>query len=313
MSTVVAINTEAEIPDEATNLLSKFLEVCDNQIESHTVKITGLPQNQTIRNLNELCESFDDAHFHWENYSAFIDDYPEPTRILEFDSPEPGIGLVRVAEPHMAVDIVSQTVGTYWKNATINAQCVPDEDMDQMVVKKPDGEAKDFELFVTGLLPNTSSIEVLGFFKDYPIRDINMPPGGKHFCFIFVAQDDVDKILARFARGVWCQNRTIRARLSEKKKTHAVTESVLPAGEAVSQKPMTELMVSNLPYGVSESSIRIAFQGFSVCKVGLENISASVVITTDEVGRALETLPGKWVGNRRMKVKVHCNRVWWSC
>ncbi|EDU39632.1 RRM-1 domain containing protein [Pyrenophora tritici-repentis] len=297
------MSTHADIADEATNLLSKFLDERDNQVESHTVKITGLPQNQTIRNLNELCQSFDDAHFHWEQYSSFIDNYPEPTQMLEFDSPEPGIGLVRVAEPHMAVDIVLQTAGTYWKNATINAKCVPDLEMDQMLVKKPACEAKGVELFVTGLWPNTSSTEVLRFFKDYPIRDINMPPGGKHFCFILVAQDDVDKILARFAGGVWCQGRMLRARLLGKK-TRTVKKPVLHTEEDIAQKPMTELTVSNLPYEVSESSIRIAFQGFTVCKVDLKKIYASVVIATDEVGRAMKTLPGRWVGGRKMNVKV---------
>ena len=299
------MSTEAEIPDHATNLLSKFLHERENQIMSHTVKITGLPQNKTLRNLNELLEPFIGDHFSWEQINAGLSDYHEPINILEYKSPDSGIGLVRVAEPHMAKDVVWRTAGIYWKNETLGAMCVPDEEMDELLVNKSEGEAKDVKLFLTGIPPNTSSTEVLNILKDYPIRDIHKPSGGKQFCFVFVAQADANKILSHFDGGFRYRGRNIRISLSDKNKNKA---NVLPASKprvlAAPKKTMTDHKVNNLPYGVAESNIRTVFEGFTVYKVVVKEGHAFVGITTDELDLALNELPGKQVGDRKINVRV---------
>jgi len=299
------MSTEAEIPDDATNLLSKFLHERDNQIMSHTVKITGLPQNKTIRNLNELFEPFIDDRFSWEQSNADLSDYPEPTNILEYKSPDSGIGLVRVAEPHMARDIVWRTAGIYWTNETLSAMCVPNEEMDELLVTKSEGAAKEVKLFLIGIPSNTSSTEVLNILKDYPIRDINMPPGGKQFCFVFVAQADANNILSHFDGGVRYRGHNIRISLSGKNKNKAgVHPASKPPVLTVPKKAMTDLKVNNLPYGVAESNIRIVFEGFTVYKVVVKEGHAFVGIATDELDRALKELAGKQVGDRKINVKV---------
>ena len=254
------MSTEAEISDHATNLLSMFLRERGNHIVSRTVKITGLPQIKPLRNLNELFEPFIDDHFSWEQMNAGLSDYHEPTNILEYKSPDSNIGLVRVAEPHMAKDIVWRTAGIYWKNETLSAMCFPDEEMDELLVNKSEGEANGVKLFLTGIPLNTSSTVVFNILKDYPIRNIHMPSGVKQFCFVFVAQADANKSLSHFDGGFRYRGRNIHISLSCKNKNKAgVVPASKPPVPAAPKRAMTDLKVNNLPYGVTESSIRTVF------------------------------------------------------
>jgi len=195
--------TEA-IPEHATNRYSDFVRARDHQIRSSTVEITGLPEKHTLSNMNELFRSVRDQYSEATKQNQRLNptgyNYYEPINILQVKTPDPGVGLLQLAQSWMAVEIVRQYAGTYWKNATLNARCVPDEEMEKLLVSEP--RATDVSLFVKGLKVGTSSKEVREIFKDFPIRDVNILPGGKTFCFVTVQQAHANSILAQFKNGV---------------------------------------------------------------------------------------------------------------
>jgi len=291
-----SLSTEAAIPENATNRLTKFNRDLENQIESCTVEITDLPAMHTIRNLNQMFEpTIEEFHSYFPTGDPYYDS--EPIEILHMKSPDNGVGLVRVRAPWMANSVVRQWAGEYWKCRTLNARCVPDEEMDDLLV--PSGE-KDTMLFVTGIKPGTSSTEVRDVFKDFNLRDVNMPPGGKAFCFIFLRQEDANAVLAQYGTGVKHQGRTIRVSLSEKGKkkgSKVIPRPTLPL-------KTTNLKINNLPYGVADSNIRIIFQGFSLSRVVVKQGYAFVDIAAEEAERAVQQLTGKKVGDRFITLKV---------
>ncbi|KAI4941220.1 hypothetical protein J4E91_010910 [Alternaria rosae] len=303
--------TEA-IPEHAANLYSDFVHARDNQTPSHTVEVTGFPEKHTMRNLNELLEPVRGQYFETTERNQHLDptdyDYYEPINILHDKTPEPGVGLIQLAEPWMAVSLVRQYAGTYWKNGTLNARCVPDEKMEDLLVNEP--SATDVMLFVSGMKVGTSSTEVREILKDFPIRDVNMPPGGKTFCFVFAQQAHTNSILAQFKNGVKWQGRTIGVSLSNKDKRKKDAEferaAGIPARVPAASPPgsITDLKLNNLPYGVADSDIRIMFEGFVLYKVVIKEGSAFVGIPTNQVGRAIDKLNNSMVGGRQIKVKV---------
>jgi hypothetical protein len=102
-----SLSTEA-IPESASNRYSNFIYARDHQVLSRTVKITGLPEKHTMRNMNELLEPIR------ERYDEETDkmlgpsdyDYFEPDDIVTVKSPEAGVGLVQLTKPHMAINII---------------------------------------------------------------------------------------------------------------------------------------------------------------------------------------------------------------
>ena len=201
-------------------------------------------------------------------------------------------------------------VGIYWKRATLNARLVPDEEIEDLLIKRSSQEdgalfGKDVMLFVTGIEAGTSPKEVQEIFKEFPIRDVNMPPGGKTFCFVFFKQPEANAVLARFGNSVQWKGRTIRVSISNKeKKKNKSALGAVSAPPAALPPDMTDLKLSNLPHAVADSSIRIIFEGFTVSKVIVKQGYAFVGIATSEVGRAIEELSGKMVGGRKISVKV---------
>jgi hypothetical protein len=315
---------EAELLDGFTNRLSDFLHARDNQILSRTVEITGFPKNHTLSNLHQLLEPIweDNDRIEGENNLILAQGgeldpndyhYIEPLGITHFKSPRPGVGLVQLKDPSTARHIVHLFAMRYWKNATLNARCVPDEEIEDLLIKRSSQEdgalfGKDVMLFVTGIEAGTSPKEVQEIFKEFPIRDVNMPPGGKTFCFVFFKHPEANAILARFGNGVQWKGRTIRVSISDKeKKKKNKNKSALgavSAPPATLPQDMTDLKLNNLPHDVADSSIRIIFGGFTVSKVIVKQGYAFVGIATSEVGRAIEELSGKMVGGRKISVKV---------
>jgi RNA recognition motif-containing protein len=161
-------------------------------------------------------------------------------------------------------------------------------------------------LFVSGLKANTTSTEVREIFKDFPLRDVNIPPGGKTFCFVFVQQAHANSILALFGNGVKWQGRNVRVSLSEKdkRKQKSAFDTVGATTAMPPPTDTTDLKLVNLPYGIADSNIRIIFEGFAVYKVVVKQGYAFVGIATAEVGRAIDQLNDSMVGGRKIKVKV---------
>ena len=297
------------IPELATNRYSDFVRARDHQILSSTVEITGLPAKHTLSDMNKLLESVRD-----QNQLLDPTDYGyyEPINILHVKTPDPGVGLLQLAEPWMAVSIVQQYAGTYWKNATLNARCVPDEEMEKLLVNEP--SATDVWLFVKGLKVGTSSTEVREVFKDFPVTDVNIL-SSKTFCFVTVQQAHADSILARFKNGVKWQGRTIKVDLSDKDKRKkkaefgmaGATTFAAPTFAAPAPLPptdVTDLKLSNLPYDVTDHKIRTLFEGFVVYKVVIMQGYAFVGIPTGEVSRALDMLNDTMIGAQYIKAKV---------
>jgi len=303
--------TEA-IPENATNRYSDFVRALDHQILSSTVEITGLPAKHTLSDMNKLLESVRDQYVEATKQNQRLNPtdygYYEPINILQVKTPDPGVGLLQLAQPWMAVEIVRQYAGTYWKNATLNARCVPDEEMDKLLVNEP--SATDVSLFVRGIGVGTSSKEVREIFKDFPIRDVNILPGGKTFCFVTVQQAHADSILAQFKDGVKWQGRTIKVDLSEKdkrkKKAEFGSTSATPIAARAPLPPTdtTDLKLSNLPYDITDYRIRTLFESFAVYKIVIMQGYAFVGIPTGEVGRALDKLNETMIGAQYIKAKV---------
>ncbi|KAI4703559.1 hypothetical protein J4E89_009980 [Alternaria sp. Ai002NY15] len=303
--------TEA-IPEHATNRYSDFVHARDHQILSSTVEITGLPDKHTMSNLNELFRSVRDQYSETTEKSQHLSpnyyDYNEPINILQVKTTDPGVGLLQLAQPWMAVAIVQQYAGTYWKNATLNARCVPDEEMEELLSNEP--SATDVSLFVKGFKVGTSSKEVREIFKDFPIRDVNILPGGKTFCFVTVQQAHANSILTRFKNGVKWQGRTIKVDLSDKDKRKRKAEfgmaGASPVGAPAALPPTdtTDLKLENLPYDVTDYKIRTLFEGFAVYKVVIMQGYAFVGIPTGQVGRALDKLNETMIGASYIKAKV---------
>ncbi|KAI4612599.1 hypothetical protein J4E80_007333 [Alternaria sp. BMP 0032] len=303
--------TEA-IPEHATNRYSDFVRARDHQIDSRTVEITGLPEKHTLSDMNKLLESVRDQYLEATKQNQRLNPtdygYYEPINILQVKTPDPGVGLLQLAQPWMAVAIVQQYAGTYWKNATLNARCVPDEEMDKLLVNEP--SATDVSLFVKGIKVGTSSKEVREIFKDFPIRDVNILPGGKTFCFVTVQQAHADSILARFKNGVKWQGRTIKVDLSDKDKRKmkaAFGSASAPPIAAPAPLPptdITDLKLENLPYDITNSKILSIFEGFGVYKVVIKQGYAFVGIPTGAVGRALDMLNNTMIGAQYIKAKV---------
>ncbi|KAH6875031.1 hypothetical protein BKA58DRAFT_310776 [Alternaria rosae] len=302
--------TEA-IPDHATDHYSDFVFEWDNQILWRTVEITGFPKNHTMLRINELLEPVREQYFEAINHSLDPTDYDyyQPINIIPDKTSEPGIGLLQLAQPWMVVSLVRRYAGTYWQNGTLNARCVPDEKMEDLLVNEP--SATDAMFFVSGLKVGKSSTEVREILKDFPIRDVNMPPGGKTFCFVFAQQAHANLILARFKNGVKWQGRTIGISLSNKDKREKDAEFERAVGiparvPAASPPPgsITYLKLNNLPYDVADSNIRILFEGFMLYEVIVKEGFAFVGILTNQVGRAIDKLNNSMVGGRQIKVKV---------
>jgi hypothetical protein len=303
------VQNESDIPTRATNRYTEFIHARDNQIESRTVEITGLPKNHTIHNLNQLLEPVREQFAFYSPSGDPYFDY-EPTKILHDRSPEPRVALVQLDKPFMALDIIDRFAGTYWKNATLNVRCVPDEKMDDLIIQKSDKGDKKAKLFVTGLKPGMSSTEVHEIFKDYSICDVNIPPGGKTFCFIFLHQADANAVLAQFGNGYPCQGRTIRVSPSDKGKKKNVGSNIgaTPASPFLPRTATVDLKVNNLPYGVSDSNIRTFFQAFTVAKVVVKEGYAFVGIAAGDADKAIEVLSGKKVGDRIVTIKLAAPR-----
>ncbi|RYN78822.1 hypothetical protein AA0119_g9941 [Alternaria tenuissima] len=288
---------EAELLEGFTNRLSDLLYARNNHILSRTVEITGFPRNHTLSNLRQLLEPIweDNDLIEAENVSILL---------------QGGVGLVQLKDSGTALHIMRLFVGTYWKRATLNARLVPDEEIEDLLIKRSSQEdgalfGKDVMLFVTGIEAGTSPKEVQEIFKEFPIRDVNMPPGGKTFCFVFFKQPEANAVLARFGNSVQWKGRTIRVSISNKeKKKNKSALGAVSAPPAALPPDMTDLKLSNLPHAVADSSIRIIFEGFTVSKVIVKQGYAFVGIATSEVGRAIEELSGKMVGGRKISVKV---------
>ncbi|KAI4913405.1 uncharacterized protein J4E92_009754 [Alternaria infectoria] len=300
------------IPEFATNRYSDFVRARDHQIDSRTVEITGLPQKHTLSDMNKLLESVRDQYVEVTKQNQRLDPtdygYYEPINILQVKTPDPGVGLLQLAQPWMAVEIVRQYAGTYWKNATLNARCVPDKEMDKLLVKEP--SATDVSLFVRGVKVGISSTEVREIFKDFPITDVNILPG-KTFCFVVVQQAQANSILAQFKDGVKWQGRTIKVDLSEKDKRKqkaafggSASATPTPAPAALPPTDTTDLKLENLPYDVTDYKIRTIFEGFAVYKVVIKQGYAFVGIPTGAVGRALDMLNDTMIGAQYIKAKV---------
>ncbi|KAH7070768.1 hypothetical protein BKA63DRAFT_579469 [Paraphoma chrysanthemicola] len=279
------------------NLLSKFTYDLDNQIDSCTLEISNLPENHTGRNLNQLLEPVR------EEFDMFVPsddpyfDY-EPDDIVRARVKEEGIALVQLANPYIAKNI----------NATLNARCVPDEEMEDLLVpSRSSSVEKDVMLFVSGVKPGTSRMEVFDIFKDHRINDINIPLGRKGFCFIFAWQDDANAIMARFGPGVLHEGKHVRVNLANKNKKKGIAPDSRSLPAPIKPGPAYEnvdLKANNLPYGVAESTLRIFFQDYRVAKVVLKEGYAFIGIASDEAERAIANLKGRKVGNRVMTIKV---------
>jgi hypothetical protein len=303
-----SVISEADIPENATNHLSAFLHARDNQIQSRTVEITGLPNYHTIRNMNKMFETVQEK-FH--TYDPIGDPYydVEPEEVLHIKSPCPGVGLVQLATPQQAINIVWRFAGTYWRNATLNCRCVPDEEMEDLLVQDSTNGRKDVKLFVIGIKPGSSAKEVRDIFQagGFPVRDIQIPPGGKTFCFVFFRQEDANAVLAQLGNGFRYQDRMIRVGIAEKSKKKGRTGNVAAAPAAAPNIPppaTKDLKVNGLPYGTAEPEIRLVFQGFTVIKVVVKYGYAYVAVAANEVDRALQELNGKQVGDRNINVRV---------
>ena len=299
------------IPEFATNRYSDFVRARDHQIHSSTVEITGLPAKHTLSDMNKLLESVRDQYLEATKQKQHLSPtdygYYEPINILHVKTTDPGVGLLQLAQPWMAVAIVQQYAGTYWKNATLNARCVSDEEMDKLLVKEP--SATDVSLFVRGVKVGTSSTEVREIFKDFSITDVNILPG-KTFCFVVVQQAHANAILAQFKNGFKWQGRTIKVDLSDKdkrkKKAEFGSASAAPIAAPAFLPPtdITDLKLENLPYDVTDYQIRTIFEGCTVYKVVVMQGYAFVGIPTGEVGRALDKLNETMIGAQYIKAKV---------
>ncbi|KAI4911161.1 hypothetical protein J4E85_011299 [Alternaria conjuncta] len=302
--------TEA-IPEHATNRYSDFVLARGHQIDSRTVEITGLPAKHTLSDMNKLLESVRDQYLEATKQNQHLNPtdygYYEPINILQVKTPDPGVGLLQLAQPWMAVAIVQQYAGTYWKNATLNARCVPDEEMEKLLVNEP--SAGDVSLFVRGVKVGTSSKEVREIFKDFPVTDVNVLPG-KTFCFVTVQQAHANSILTRFKDGVKWQGRTIKVDLSDKDKRKKKAEfgstiaTPTPAPAFLPSTDITDLKLENLPYDVTNYQIRTIFEAFTVYKVVIMQGYAFVGIPTGAVGRALDMLNDTMIGASYIKAKV---------
>ncbi|KAJ4361856.1 hypothetical protein N0V83_010797 [Neocucurbitaria cava] len=301
-----SLSTESAISTNATNRLMQDLHDRENQVESRTVKITNLPEKHTLRNLNQIFDPM------IEEYDSFVrdPDFPdyEPSHILHVKSPEPGVGLVQLETPDMAITVVFELGCRYWKNATLNARCVPDEEMERLLPhRSADGE-KDVMLFVSGIKPGTSKSEVEDIFKDFSINDVNIPPGtGKTFCFVFLHPADAGKVLAMYENGVRHQGKMVwvsRSDKNKKKSGDAGLSEASPVLPVPVSSATTDLKVNKLPIGVAESDIHLIFQDFTISKVVIKHGHVYVGVASDERERALRELNGKKIGDQYITVKV---------
>jgi len=80
------------------------------------------------------------------------------------------------------------------------------------------------------------------------------------------------------------------------------------APPALPPTDITDLKLSNLPYDVTDYSIRTLFEGFAVHKVVIMKGYAFVGIPTGEVGRAIDMLNDKMIGAQYIKAKVADSR-----
>jgi hypothetical protein len=300
--------SEDSIPAREMNLLTDFIRNRENQIPSCTVKITNFPENHTGRNLNQLLEPvYEESNMHVEVDDPYYGNC-KLDKIVHAKVLEPRVALVQLAEPEMANSIVWRFAGTYWKNATLNACCVPDEEMENLLaIERNSASGKDVMLFVTGFRPGTSSTEILNIFKEFSVNDVNIPPSSNTFCFIFLRQEDANAVLARFGPGVRHGGRMIRVGLSDKGKKKGGGKTFGSAPVAALPAPFfatTDLKVNNLPYGVADSNIRHIFESFRLSRVVVKEGYAFVGIASDEAQRAIGELKGKKVGHRVITLKV---------
>jgi RNA recognition motif-containing protein len=195
-------------------------------------------------------------------------------------------------------------------HGSLNVRCVPDEKMNDLLVEESDKSDKNVKLFVTGLKPGMSSTEVYEVFKDHSVCDVNIPPGGKTFCFIFLRQADANTALAQFGDGYRYQGRIIRASPSDKgkKKNSGSNVGATPASPFLPRTATVDLKVNNLPYGVVDSNIRTFFQAFTIAKVIVKEGYAFVGIAAGEADRAIEVLSGKKIGDRIISIKMAAPR-----
>jgi len=298
---------EDTIPTGDMNLLTEFRHKLENQLESSTVKITNLPENHTGRSLNLLLDPvLEEFDMHVPDDDPYYGSF-EPDEIIHSTvlKDEPGAALVQLKKPNMAKSIVHRFAGTYWKNATLNACCVPDEEIEELLAKRRDADAKDMMLFVTGIKANTSANQVREIFKDFPLRDINIPSGGKGFCFIFMRPKDADSALARFGKGVLHEGKLVRVRVSDKNKKNGQRTGTRTGNRQPTPLfATTDLKINNLPYGVTFGIIQNIFQGFDLTKVVIKEGYAFVGIMSAQAEFAVQMLNGSMVGDRTITVKV---------
>jgi RNA recognition motif-containing protein len=210
----------------------------------------------------------------------------------------------------MAKSIVHRFAGTYWKNATLNARCVPDQEIEKFLEESRrrrldrEGAVGEHEmLFVSGIHPNTSWTEVRDIFKDFALRKINVPDGGKPFCFIFARPEDTNAILMRFGQGVQYGNRLIRVSLSKKSKKKEGGPPNTGGGATypppAQMLPTTDLKINNLPFDMTFNNIHYLFGGFKISKVIIKKGYAFVAVASTEADQAVKALNGTMVGNRK--------------
>ncbi|PSN61525.1 hypothetical protein BS50DRAFT_504397 [Corynespora cassiicola Philippines] len=255
------LTDESSIPEHATSLLSAFLHKQKNMIETRTIKITNLPENHTKKNLKQMFDSTIESFEEW-------DEYPEFEEMLQMWVLRPGVGLVQFPSSSYAVSAVYEWSGTYWKNHTITALCIPDEEFDTAIIKARgslDSTGKHVKLFINGIQPGTAAQQIRDLFSDFKLQDVNITPGGKSFCSIFLSQIDAGNLLDRYADGIHFHGRTLRVSVSEGKGKGKGKVGSFKTSKSVF--PMTDLKVSNLPYEATNSEVRYLLEGFELSKV----------------------------------------------
>jgi hypothetical protein len=122
------LSSEDRIPAGELARLTEYRHQLEHQLESRTVQITGLPHSHTERSLNLLLDPFlDEFQRGSADPGPYVWDEIMHAITLEFPV---GTALVQLKTPSMAKSIVYRFAGTYWKNATLNARCVPDQEID---------------------------------------------------------------------------------------------------------------------------------------------------------------------------------------
>jgi hypothetical protein len=318
------------VPNESNKFLSNWLRDEEERQSktTRTVQVTQLPDPHTRRGLNQLIETFVGDHT------------PDPKAIavIPYDG---GTGMVQWHDELDAKGFIMEYNGMYFKNATLYAYCVDDDEIGPWLPAPKVN--KSIGSWVGNLKAGISEEDLKKMFTPFTLESVNITSPSKEgqsaFAFVWMAHNDAAAFYALHPKGFKYHGKWIKVRLMKGKGNviSAVAPAVAPETSSASvamdkltdktatltvkdadqdnkkaaqTKPavsngFTDVRIGNLSYSAKKPDLRDLFKDFETTKIVVKEGYGFVGLRSlQDAQAAYSRLSGKKILGRAVTVKI---------